>query len=219
MAKKQMDMGKTKKYGKYAGMAVAGVAVVWLAIWGVRSMMEPSMKSVLAGVSDEAVSAATLNVAVLRMDAIQADAGVLKDLRAQREDYEKKLKSYVEKTQKSLESEKKDIESKQDVLSREALSKKVVDYQNKVNEFQRGVAEKAQAIDAAFQKALANVQKNHLDPVIEGIASKKKLDMIMDGRFVRISNNSAPALDITNDVVKALDKKVSKVRMDAPKGM
>ena len=56
-----------------------------------------------------------------------------------------------------------------------------------------------------------------MDPVIEGIIAKKNLAMVIDGRFARIGAN-ATNLDITNEVIAALDKKVSKVKMDTPQG-
>ena len=41
--------------------------------------------------------------------------------------------------------------------------------------------------------------------------------MIVDGRFTRVGAN-ALNLDITDEVISALDKKVSKVKMDTPQG-
>ncbi|MEE1111373.1 MAG: hypothetical protein UIH99_04125, partial [Alphaproteobacteria bacterium] len=57
----------------------------------------------------------------------------------------------------------------------------------------------------------------HLDPIIEGIIDKKQLSLVIDGRMARTGAN-VENLDITNDVVKALDKKVSKIKMTTPQG-
>jgi Skp family chaperone for outer membrane proteins len=151
------------------------------------------------------------------MDAIQADANVLKDLRKQKENYETKLREELTARQKSLEKEKAEIEKSQDVLSQEALQRRVVDYQNKVTKLQRDLTERAQGVEVAYQKALNEIQTKHLDPIIEGVIAKKKLSLVIDGRMARIGAN-ATDLDITDEVVKALDKKVSKVKMDTPKG-
>ena len=151
------------------------------------------------------------------MDKIQMDADALKDLRKQRNSFEEKLKTRLEKEQKELEKEKADIEKSQDVLSQEALQRRVVDYQRRVSGLQRSLSESAQAIDNSYQNALAVLQKKHLDPVIEGIIAKKKLSLVIDGRMARMGND-AKELDITDEVVKALNKKVSSVKMDKPKG-
>ena len=61
------------------------------------------------------------------------------------------------------------------------------------------------------------VQNEHLNPIIEGVIAKKNLSMVLDGRFTRLGNG-VENLDITEEVVSALNKKVSKVKMDTPQG-
>ncbi len=97
------------------------------------------------------------------------------------------------------------------------MQRRVVDYQNRVAKLQRDLTERAQSIEIAFQKALNEVQSKHLDPVIEGIIAKKNLSLVIDGRFARTGEN-AENLDITDEVVSALNKKVSSVKMESPKG-
>ena len=116
-----------------------------------------------------------------------------------------------------MEKEKEEIEKSQDVLSQEALQRRVVEYQGKVTKLQRDLTERAQAVDASFQKALAQIQEKHLDPIIDAIITKKNLSLVIDGRFARTGANIGN-LDITSEVVNALNKKVSSVKMDKPKG-
>ncbi|MDR1027147.1 MAG: OmpH family outer membrane protein [Rickettsiales bacterium] len=214
-------MAKNQTPKNYAKMGV--IAAIAVAVAGAGVMLfrggSVSVENAVAEVSTNAVSAADIKMAVLRMDAIQQNAKVLDGLRKQREAYENKLKSELEKTQKALEGEKAEIEKSQDVLSREALQKRVVEYQQKVANFQRVVTEKAQAVEAAFQKALVEIQEKHLDGIVSAIIAKKNLSLVLDGRFVRVAPNAAPALDITNEVVSALDKKISKFDMPKPKGL
>ena len=151
------------------------------------------------------------------MDKIQIEAKAMQDLHKQRAFFEDKLKTRLEKEQKALEKEKADIEKNQDVLSQEALQRRVVDYQRRVNGLQRDLNESAQAIDASYQDALATLQKKHLDPVIEGVIAKKKLSLVIDGRMARIGE-TAKDLDITDEIIKALNKKTSKIQMATPKG-
>ena len=128
------------------------------------------------------------------------------------------MKTKLEKEQKAIEKEKADIEKSQDILSQEALQRRVVDYQRRVSNFQRTLTEGAQAIESSYQDALNTIQKKHLDPVIEGVIAKKKLSLVIDGRMARIGEN-VKDLDITDEVVNALNKKVSSVKMATPKGM
>ena len=206
-----------KKMGIIAAIVVA-VAIIGVAVVAaVRTSGEVSVNTALENVTTDAANGANLRIAVVRMDAIQNDATALQDLRKQRENYENKLRDELTAEQKKLEKEKTEIEKSQDVLSRDALQRRVVDYQNRVTKLQRDLTERAQSIEASYQKALAEVQSKHLDPIIEGIIAKKNLSLVIDGRFARTGAN-ATGLDITDEVVSALNKKVSSVKMDKPLG-
>ncbi len=216
---KKTNTNGTKNYTKYGIVAAVVVAVALIGVFALRGCGERTISAdaAISDVSTDAVNGADLRIAVVRMDAIQTDAKALQDLRKQKENYEDKLRNELEKQQKALEKEKAEIEKSQDVLSREALQRRVVEYQGKVSKLQRDLTERAQAIDAAFQRALAKIQENHLDPIIDAIIAKKNLSLVVDGRFARTGAN-IENLDITDDVINSLNKKVSSVKMETPKG-
>ncbi len=220
MANKTPANPAVKKYVKFGIIAAVVIVVAALGAWGISALRggnTATVEEAMEVVTTDAANAADLRIAVIRMDAIQSDAEVLKDLAKQRENYENKLRDELEKRQKELEAEKAEIEKSQDVLSRDALQRRIVDYQNRVNELQRDLTERAQSVEIAFQKALNEVQNEHLNPIIEGVIAKKNLSMVLDGRFTRLGNG-VENLDITEEVVSALNKKVSKVKMDTPQG-
>lgn len=220
MANKTQANPAVKKYVKTGVIAAVVIAVAALGIWGISALRgggETTVEEALTVVSPDAATGDQLRVAVIRMDAIQTQAVALKDLTEQRMKYEAELRKELESRQSELEEEKAEIEKSQDVLSRDALQRRIVDYQNRVSELQRDLTERAQSVEISFQKALNDVQTKHLDPVIEGIIAKKNLSLVIDGRFARIGAN-AENLDITDEVISALDKKVSSVKMEKPQG-
>lgn len=220
MANKTQADPAVKKYVKTGVIAAVVIAVAALGIWGISALRgggETTVEEALTVVSPDAATGDQLRVAVIRMDAIQTQAAALKDLTEQRMKYEAELRKELESRQSELEEEKAEIEKSQDVLSRDALQRRIVDYQNRVSELQRDLTERAQSVEISFQKALNDVQTKHLDPVIEGIIAKKNLSLVIDGRFARIGAN-AENLDITDEVISALDKKVSSVKMEKPQG-
>ena len=216
---KKTELNPTlKKYSKAGIIAAAVIVVALIGVWAISAMKKGvDTSTALKEVTETAVNGADLRIAVVSMDKIQSEATVLEDLHNQRASLEKKLKAKLEKEQKEIEKEKADIEKSQDVLSQEALQRRVVEYQRRVSQFQRDLSENAQAIEASYQDALSTVQKKHLDPIIEGVIAKKKLDLVIDGRMARIGEN-VKGLDITDEVIKALNKKVSSVKMATPKG-
>lgn len=208
-----------KKYTKTGIIATAVVVVALIGVWTISGFTKNvNTSTALKEVSENAVSGADLRIAVVSMDKIQSEAKALEDLHKQRAKYEEKLKTQLEKEQKALEKEKADIEKSQDVLSQESLQRRVVDYQRRVNQLQRDLSEKAAAIDVSYQEALSKIQKDHLDPIIEGTIAKKKLSIVIDGRMARTGANIA-GLDITDEIINALNKKVSSVKMATPKGL
>ena len=198
-------------------VAVAALGIAIVSMTNNRGGSSISVDSALESVSTDAVTGANLRIALVRMDAIQTDSSVLQDLRKQREAYESKLRDELTREQKKLEKEKTEIEKSQDVLSHDALQRRVVDYQNRVTKLQRDLTERAQSIETLYQKALNEIQSKHLDPIIQGIIAKKNLSLVIDGRFARTGAN-VDGLDITDEVVSSLNKKVSKVKMEKPKG-
>ena len=221
MANKNQSSSAGKKYVKYGIIAVAVIVVAALGIWwGVsawRGNKTVSAEEALQVVTTDAANAADLRIAVIRMDAIQTQAAVLQNLTEQRAKYEEQLRDELESKQKELEKEKEDIEASQGVLTQDKLQQRVIDYQRRVTELQRDLTERAQGLEVVFQKALNEIQEQHLDPVIEGIIAKKNLSLVIDGRMARIGNN-VENLDITDEVIKALDKKISKYTMEKPQG-
>ncbi len=220
MVKKSTEAPVVKNYKKTGIIAAIVIAVAALGVWAVSALNSnggASVNEAMEVVSTDAVNAADMRIAVIHMDVIQNDAKALQDLRKQKESYESKLRDELTREQKDLEAEKAEIEKSQDVLSRDALQRRVIDYQNKVAKLQRDLTERAQSIEMSYQKALNEIQAKHLDPIIEGIIDKKDLSLVIDGRFARTGAN-AEGLNITNEVVKALDKKVSSAKMEKPKG-
>ena len=133
-----------KNYKKTGIIAAIVLVVAALGIWAIASMRhEVTVNEAISAVSTDAVSGADLRMAVVRMDAVQAEADALKSLRSQKESYEKKLRDELTKEQKALEKEKSEIEKSQDVLSQEALQRRVVDYQKRVAALQRNLMERA----------------------------------------------------------------------------
>ncbi len=207
-----------KKIGIVAAAVIAVGVIGICAVSALNNTKSSNLDVAMESVTTEAANGANLRVAVIRMDAIQANANALKDLRRQKEAYETQLRDELTRDQKALEKEKAEIEKSQDVLSRDALQRRVVDYQNRVAKLQQDLTERAQSIDLAFQKALNEVQTNHLDPIIEGTIAKKKLSLVIDGRFARTGAENTDNLDITDQIIEALNKKVSSVKMEKPKG-
>lgn len=207
-----------KKYTKMGIIAFAVIVVAVLGIFAISSMNKNTkLSTALAGVSTEAKSAAELRIALVSLDKVQMESKAFKDLTEQRTNYENKLKARLEKEQKAIEKEEADIKKSQDMLSQEALQRRVAEYQRHINEFRRELNESAHAVEVSYQNALNTLQQKHLDPIIDGVIAKKNLSLLLESRVARTGKNVA-GLDITDEIVEALNKKVSSIKMEKPKG-
>ncbi|MCR4918135.1 MAG: OmpH family outer membrane protein [Alphaproteobacteria bacterium] len=224
MANKDTNIEKTqiKKYktiGMIAGVVLVTAAVAIAGIFAIRHFTgkDTSVEKALTGISSEAVSGADLRIAVINANTVAAEAKAFKDLRSQKEKYESKLRDELTSQHKKLEKEKKELERSQSVLSPEALQRRALDLQSRAAKIQRDLTERAQSVEISYQKAFAKLMKDHFEPVINGLIEKKNLSLVIDGAAARTGKNVAN-LDITKDLISALDKKVSSVKMEKPKG-
>lgn len=154
-------------------------------------------------------------VAVINMTKVQKEAKVTRNLSDQQKDYLEEIKETVENKQKSFLEEKKEITNKKDVLSKEALMEKITEYHKKIQKFEQETAQKTQSVQKTFLETLQEVQKKYLDPILEDMAEKKGIDVLVSSDNAKIFNND---LDITEEVIDKLDDKVTKYKMDTPKG-
>lgn len=207
-----------KKYTKMGIIAFAVIVVAVLGIFAISSINKNTkLSTALAGVSTEAKNAAELRIALVSLDKVQMESKAFKDLTEQRTNYENKLKARLEKEQKAIEKEEADIKKSQDMLSQEALQRRVAEYQRHINEFRRELNESAHAVEVSYQNALNILQQKHLDPIIDGVIAKKNLSLLLESRVARTGKDVA-GLDITDEIVEALNKKVSSIKMEKPKG-
>lgn len=114
MANKTPANPAVKKYVKTGIIAAIVIAIAAIGVWAVSALNRgggATVEEAMTVVTTDAANAADLRIAVIRMDAIQNEAAVLKDLTKQREAYENELRDELTVKQKELETEKSEIEN------------------------------------------------------------------------------------------------------------
>ncbi|MHA1540448.1 MAG: OmpH family outer membrane protein [Alphaproteobacteria bacterium] len=209
MSKK--NQGLKKKIIIFSGIIIA-LALVIFGITLISSSSSSSLKNIS---SDEIVEQGTPYMAIIDMYKITTEATALKGLNEQRKNYAEKLKKEASRKEEALMKAKKDIESKQSVLSKEALQKKAQEYQKSLMDYQKDMSEKSAGIEKSYREALQKVQKGTLDGVINDVAKKKKVTIVLNSSQAILLN---PVLNITEDIIKVLNNRLPKVHMATPKG-
>lgn len=133
----------------------------------------------------------------------KAGQSMAKQLEAQVE----KVRADEAKALKGLQSEAEKIKEQQKLLAPEALQKRVEELQMKEVERRRSLNEKSQSIQAGGQRAAAEIVKV-AEKELSEISKERKADIVMRRDAVFFAS---PSIDVTNELVSRLDKKLSKV--------
>jgi len=118
------------------------------------------------------------------------------------EEFSKKEKIFKEKEEKIL--------SKKNVLSKEEYEKEISKLRAEVKDFR---IKRKEAIDSLTQKRLESIQKllEILSPILGDYAEKNNISVIIDKKYIIVGKTE---LNVTNDILNLLDKKVKKINLD-----
>ncbi len=112
-------------------------------------------------------------------------------------------KSAIETDAKALEAQKASIEA--DVYQQRALA-----INQRVQSLQRKAEQRGHELDATQQKAFGRIA-TELTPELRQVYSQRSCGLLLDGQAVMFAN---PANDVTGDVVKLLDARLTQFPFD-----
>lgn len=110
----------------------------------------------------------------------------------------------------TLENEAKTLEAQSKTLDQAALQTKVNDLNTKGQALQRLAAQREREISATEQKAYSRVA-TELEPLARQAYQSKQCSILLNGGAVSIAN---PAMDITPQVITALNAKITQFQID-----
>jgi len=188
-----------KKYLGY--LATALVAVV---VSSCGRELVTAEKSPPAGMSSGA------SIAVMDAVKVNMSSKVTRSLTKQKDTALEKVQSDVENKRKDFEKREAELKSKQLVLGQDAFMKEAASFRNDLVEYDRATAQKVAGIEKAYVDALSKVQKDYLDGVVADIGRANGYDLVINAQTTILLNK---ALDITDEVIKALDAKVTDMKL------
>lgn len=148
-------------------------------------------------------------VAIVDVEAILekslAVQSVRKSIDKMSEDIHKEM-STKEETLRHLESE---IIKKRGVVSEAVFDKEVAEFEKKVSDAHRLVQEKKAKLERSHAEAMAKVHKVTID-IIHDMSKKRGFNIALRGSQVLYATSD---LDITEDVIEALNSKLKSVQI------
>jgi len=155
---------------------------------------------------------ASINIAILDMASIRRKATVIENILTQLKNYREEFSKNIQKEDAGLKAANQELLKKRTLLSPEAFSQEQKNFQEKVVAFQNTMKLSTRALDIVNEKAMFKVDQV-LNGIIEGIAEKRGLNLILKREFTVLTSRS---LDITEDVINELNAKLPEVKVEKP---
>jgi Skp family chaperone for outer membrane proteins len=146
-------------------------------------------------------------VGILDVEKIVKESLAMRDIQNKVSKKQDEYQKQVTKKQDELEAEQKRIESKKNVLSKEALEKETKTFEKKLDDLKTFVDKKQNSLKKASLDGMSKVNDKIKDIIAE-ISKEKNFDVITPAAQTLYYKND---LDITDEVLKRLNKKITKV--------
>jgi Skp family chaperone for outer membrane proteins len=153
------------------------------------------------------VNANASNIAILDLEKIIKDSKAMRDIQNKVNKKQDEYQKEVSKKQNDLENEQKTIEAKKAVLSKDGFEKEVQKFEKKVDDLKTYVDRKQNSLKKASMESMSKVNEI-IKEIIGEISKDKNYEVIIPASQTVFFEDS---LDISEEVLKKLDKKITKV--------
>lgn len=163
---------------------------------------------VFTSVSARAADAPTIAVVDVEkiLSTAKAAQGLQAQIKAKKESFQKEF-SDKEKQLKTTETE---LVAAKDKVSAEEFNKKRKAYEEKILETRKLFQKRRNSLDEGLAKAMQELRKNIIESTAQ-VADGKDYDIVLNRESVLIADK---ALDITEDVLKNLDAKITTIKLN-----
>ncbi|OIQ90916.1 outer membrane protein (OmpH-like) [mine drainage metagenome] len=152
-------------------------------------------------------------VGVVDVDYVMSHSEAAKSVAAQRQKWQKTYQTDLSKEDASLRATKQKLEQERASMSPEVFQGKARDFEQTVGEFQRKVMQRSRALDKSYAIAMSRVERTMVE-VTAKVAGEHHINLVMPRSQVLLF---ADAMNISQEVVDGLNRKLPKVDMPAPK--
>ena len=146
----------------------------------------------------------------LDLNMIMANSNAGKSINSQLEDNHKKNIANFQKLEEALKNEEAKIISQKTVISKEDFEKKIMNLRDKANKYRK---ERNDSINNLNNQRLDATQKmiTLIRPILSEYSDNNSISLIIQKRNIIIGKTS---LDITDDILKIIDKKIEKISLN-----
>lgn len=149
---------------------------------------------------------------MIAVQAILRDAAAVKNIREQVTEYGAKFEKEIKKERGKIRNANQELARQRTILTPESFAEKRREFEQKVVEVQRLVQQRQRELNKSRDDALAVVNKAYTE-IVEKLANERNFLVILRKEQMVYA---VPELDITNQVLSLLDKKLPTVKVAEP---
>ena len=149
------------------------------------------------------------SIAIVDLNLILSDSKAAKNATKQFEEIQKSTEDKIIASDKKMLDDRNKLIEQQSVIAPEAFELKAKDYEKKLQEYQADKQNKLRKLEGVLQKARNEILEN-VKPILEDLSKELGVTVILEKNSVLLSANN---MDITNDVIKKLNKELPKIKV------
>ena len=153
------------------------------------------------------------SIGVVDVQKVLRDSKASKSIRPTIDRMRKEFQEQVSAQEQQLRKSEQELSRQRAILAPDAFAQKRRTFSEQAREAQASVQKRRRDLDRAFNVTKNEILKN-LIVVAQKVATEKKLNILIEKRFVFIS---ARKLDVTDEIIKRLDESLPKVAVDLSK--
>lgn len=152
-------------------------------------------------------------IGIVDVQKVLRDSKASKSVRPTIDRMRKEFQQQVSAQEQRLRQAEQELSRQRAILAPEAFAQKRREFSDQARQAQVNVQKRRRALDLAFNETKNEILKSLID-VAQEVATEKKLNILVEKRFVFLS---AKNLDVTNQIIERLDKRLPKVAIDLSK--
>ena len=149
------------------------------------------------------------SIAIVDLNMILTDSKAAKNATEQFEAIQKSTEDEIVASDKEMLDERNRLIEQQSVIAPEAFELKAKDFEKKLQNYNTEKQAKLRKLEGVLQKARNEILEN-VKPILEELSQELGVTVILEKNSVLLSANN---MDITNDIVKKLNKKLPKIKV------
>ena len=164
---------------------------------------------VLIGFNVQAETYPNTSIAIVDLNLILSESKAAKEATKDFEKIQKDTESEIVESDKLMLDERNKLIEQQSVIAPEAFEVKAQDYEKKLQNYQIDKQNKLRKLEGVLQNARNEILES-VKPILEDLSKELGVTVILEKNSVLLS---ATNMDITDQVIKRLNKELPKIKV------